>query len=192
MTERRLFTPPHEITISRTTPLVFLEGPVQGAPDWQNEVATRLLALRDDIAVASPRRTPEDQARFNSREQVAWEHASIRRARQFGALGIWWAAQDLDDHTYPAGRAYAQTTRFEAGDAIAENRNHPSLPLIIGYDPRYSSNGGGSESYSRLILELEGLDVPVAALDEFVDGLVEKTPRLQKLYPEFSHKHRTV
>lgn len=188
MSERRFFTPPHDVTIPDTMPLVFLEGPVQGAPDWQTEVAMELLARRDDIAVASPRRTPEDQARFNSREQVAWEHTSIKRARQFGALGVWWAAQDFTDTSYTVGRAYAQTTRIELGDAIASKRSDPSLLLVVGYDPCYAINGGGSENYSRLTLELEGLDPPVGTLEEFIEKLAVNTPHSQSTYPEFSHK----
>ena len=174
---KRFFTPPHELTIPDATPLIFLEGPVQGAPDWQSFVAMQLLARRTDVAVASPRRTSEDQKQFNNVEQVSWEQIYIKRARESGAVGIWWAAQDLEDTSYPSRRAYAQTTRVEFGDAVASKRSHPKLPLVVGYDQAYTSSGGGSESYVRLVLQLEKFNPPHNSIETFIEALSEETPR---------------
>jgi hypothetical protein len=37
-------------------PLVYLAGPIEGAPDWQSEALERLLALDKSLNVANPRR----------------------------------------------------------------------------------------------------------------------------------------
>ncbi len=155
----RLYTPPRQLAIPDTTPLVFLAGPVQGAPDWQTPFAEATLASNPDTAVASPRRTAEDQARFDADEQVKWEHRSLDRARRFGVLAFWLAAQELDDETYPAGRAYAQTTRIELGKALGWKHYQPDLPVVIGFDPEYTMRGGGSESYIRREAKLAGIAI---------------------------------
>ncbi len=168
---KNFYTPPHTVDIPDHTPLVFLAGPVQGAADWQTPMATYILGNAPEAAVASPRRTPEDQHRFNANEQVAWEHHALERARTFGVLAFWLAAQNLRDTTYPAGRAYAQTTRIELGKAIGWRAGQPHLPVIVGFDPAYTAHGGGSEGYIRREANLAGLAIH-NSLQEFQDSIL--------------------
>lgn len=144
-----LITPPEKLDLPADAPLIFLAGPVQGAKDWQDEFAAQLLNENQNLYIASPRRTPENQQKFDADEQVAWEHAALERARKLGVLAFWWAAQNPNDVSYPAGRAYAQTTRIEFGKACGWKQFQPELPLIVGYSPNYKRNGGGSEDYIR-------------------------------------------
>lgn len=167
---KNFYTPPHAITIAENIPLVFLAGPVQGAPDWQTRFASQILSSETG-AVASPRRTSEDQVRFDANEQVAWEHAALERARSFGVLAFWLAAQNLDDKTYPAGRAYAQTTRLEIGKALGWKQFQPDLPIIIGFDPEYTTNGGGSEGYIRREAAMANIAI-YHSDDKFVDAIM--------------------
>lgn len=156
---KNFYTPPHAVNVPDHIPLVFLAGPVQGAFDWQTPMAVRLLGHVPGAAVASPRRTPEDQRQFNADEQVAWEHAALERSRRFGVLSFWLAAQNLEDETYPAGRAYAQTTRIELGKATGWRDRQPELPVVVGFDPDYTLNGGGSEGYIRREAKLAGIAI---------------------------------
>lgn len=167
----RLFTSPHEVSISLTTPLYFLAGPIQGAPNWQTGFAERLLAERPEAAVASPKRTPEDQARFEPMEQKRWEHGSLERAKQYGAIGIWFAAQDLEDASYPKGRAYAQTTRIEFGKVYGWKQENPDVKFVLGFDPDYKTKGGGSEDYIRTEMELQGWPV-YSSEEDFLHALI--------------------
>lgn len=186
MTER-LFTSPREITIPLTIPLVFLAGPVQGAPDWQSLMAQEIFDARPDVAVASPRRRPEDETSFNPEEQVLWEHESLLRARRFGTIGIWWAAQDLSDASYRQGRAYAQTTRIEEGMTFGWHEFRPGFVPVIGFDSEYGPNGGGSESYSRIMANI--LNIPVHdSIDDFTNALMKSIPPKRQTYPQFSHR----
>lgn len=92
-------------------PLVFLAGPIQGAPDWQAEAARLLGALAPALHVASPRRKylPGE---FDYAAQVDWETHHLRRAAAGGVI-LFWLAREV----VPApGRAYAQTTRFELAE----------------------------------------------------------------------------
>ena len=97
---KRFFESPEPIHIPDETPLVFLEGPVQGAPDWQADFAHRLLDASPDIAVASPRTIPAHQARITSPEtnrsaldlQNTYEFTARRLAFRYGAIALWYAA----------------------------------------------------------------------------------------------------
>ncbi|MGZ5530000.1 MAG: hypothetical protein ACXWJB_15090 [Limisphaerales bacterium] len=178
--DKHLFTPPHYAKIKDWTPLIFLAGPVQGAPDYQTRFAEFLLEKRDDVAVASPRRTPEDQEQFDADEQVEWELRHRFRARGLGVTAIWFAAQDISI-PYPGGRAYGQTTRIELGETLGwwdikrPREKVPYAKLVVGFDPQYSPNGGGSEGYIRRTLKYRGL--PVYDDDnEFLDAIVDELP----------------
>lgn len=154
--------PPHECS-NDELPVVFLAGPVQGAPDWQSDMAAKLLRSGFAMNVASPRRTDMDdpavRAAFDreaQHAQIDWELRHIHRAIKFGVLVINFAAQDplLD---YPVGRAYAQTTRFEAGAAILGQEffdGHANIAVRI--DPAYR---GGNDTYMRYIAERNHIPV---------------------------------
>ena len=166
------FTSPHEVDVPLDVPVVFLAGPVQGAPNYQDRFARHILEQRPDVAVASPRRTVEDQALFDADEQVRWEIESRERAFMFhmGVTGIWLAAQE-DDPTYPAGRAYAQTTRIELGETVGRYvASGGVVRFEVGIDPAYT---GGSEGYIRRLMAYYGLSVS-SSEDEFLERLVAR------------------
>lgn len=180
MTER-FFTPPHTIDIAPSTPLVFLEGPVQGAPDWQTPLAHTLLTARPDIAVASPRRTPEDQRYFledkeaASDQQVAWEFQARERAMDLGGIAMWWAARDFSDNTYPEGRVYAKTTSIELGEVWGWKRAHPGFPFAMGFDADFKASGSNSRGYIERNHRLRGL--PVFHSIDVADSILAQLPR---------------
>jgi hypothetical protein len=177
MTER-FHTPPHTLHIESHTPLVFLAGPVQGAPNWHSPIADELLTFRDDIHVASPRRLLEDEIDVftanDSQEQVEWENAALERSAKFGSIVVWFAAQD---HSLPyrTGRAYAQTTRLELGEAWGWLTAGWQFPLVVGFDPNYTFEGGGSESYVHIKQRLKKFPI-YHSLDDIVSHVIEETP----------------
>ena len=162
-----LLNPRHSRPLSDDEALLFFEGPIQGAPDWQTRFGQRVLALRPDIVVASPRVPVEfkrGDKEFNN--QVDWEEDHILRAIKHGGVAVWFAAQDLS-LPYRDGRAYAQTTRIEVGELLGWRRYDPTINVAIGFDPDYSS---GSERYIRRKAERVG--IPVASdEDEFFEHI---------------------
>lgn len=171
MTER-FYTPPHYPPSESGILPIFLAGPVQGASDWQTETAHDLLAATDDtVVVFSPKRTAEDQLRFDADEQKAWEFTTRDTTRRLGVTAFWWAAQDFTI-PYKSGRAYAQTTRIELGEAAGWKAFDSNVKAVVGFDPAYSTHGGGSESYVRSLCELRGIEV-VDSLDELKESILQ-------------------
>lgn len=166
----RFRTPPQELILPDITPLVFLAGPIQGAQDWQSDVASRLLNVREDIIVASPRNPGE---RLPYDEQADWEKQHILRSRNLGAIAFWFAEKDAE-LPYEPGRAYAQTTRIELGRAIGW-LDFIQFPVIVGIDENYEGSGGGSSKYFRNICAEKGLPIH-NTLDKFTAAIAEQTP----------------
>src|SRR5690349_2330032 len=109
MTERLILQPPE--VVNTEGPVIFLAGPIQGAPDWQTEAATIIHDMDSSIVIASPRRDyPEGT--FVYEKQVDWETNFLRTAGRIGVVSFWLAAQVEE----VVGRSYAQTARFELGE----------------------------------------------------------------------------
>lgn len=137
-------------------PVVFLAGPIQGAPNWQAE-ATRLLAVSAPaVHVACPRRVylPGE---FDYGGQVDWETHYLRRAAECGAI-LFWLAREAEPHP---GRAYAQTTRFELAEWKTRHERD-GVKLVVGIDDGFTGD--------RYIRRRFGQDCPtvplVASLEE--------------------------
>lgn len=137
------FPPDTSPDIKDGEPLLFLAGPIQGAPDWQAEAITTIAASRvgvDSTAklhIANPRRQYIDGT-FNYNAQVAWEKYHLKRAANCGAILVWFAARD---HALPyeEDREYAKTTKDELIRAIGWKDFNPNLNLIVGIDPEFES-----------------------------------------------------
>ena len=110
---------------------VFLMGPIQGAPQWQQEVFDRFPS---DLPVTflNPRRKEnpkgnEDEKKVFSapdyRKQVEWETIGLRTCD----IILCWIPSQAEDIP---GRSYAQTTRFELGENLARGKE-----VLLGTDP---------------------------------------------------------
>src|SRR5262245_33721694 len=104
-----LITPPGYPNLAG--PLVFLAGPIQGAPDWQSQAVSALAGLAPGLHVANPRRVYLP-GQFEFDPQVDWETHHLRRAAADGVI-LFWAAKEVE---HDCARAYAQTTRFELAE----------------------------------------------------------------------------
>lgn len=113
-------------------PLVFLAGPIQGAPDWQAEAIAWFAAHAPELAVASPRR-PYLPGEFDHAAQVDWESHHLRRAARNGVILFWLAREAV---AVP-GRAYAQTTRFELAEWKVRHERD-GVRLVVGIEEGFS------------------------------------------------------
>lgn len=146
--------------------LVFLAGPIQGAPDWQMDLAPKIIQRRPGIVVATPRAPGNvDRESFDFNEQVDWEDEHLWRAAKLGGIVFYFAAQDAR-LPYREGRAYAQTTRIELGKILGWRRFMP-VNVAVGFDPEYK---GGSERYIRRMLERDEVSVASGA-DELLERI---------------------
>lgn len=135
MMNKRIIYCPEELP-KKDNYWVFLMGPIQGAPNWQQEVFDK---FPEDIPVTflSPRRKnnpvgSEDLKQVFSdeeyRKQVEWETLGLRTC---DCILCWFP---LPAEEIP-GRSYAQTTRFELGENLARGKR-----IICGYDPKIPGN----------------------------------------------------
>jgi hypothetical protein len=125
-----LILPPQYLAV--TGPVVFLAGPIQGAPDWQGEAIGLLRRSAPALHLACPRR---DYApgEFAFAAQVDWETHYLRRAAQEGAILFWLAREAAHD----CGRAYAQTSRFELAEWKVRHERD-GVKLVVGLEEGFS------------------------------------------------------
>lgn len=132
--------------VGERAPVLFLAGPIQGAPDWQAEALDIIRASLThehtdpdlDIFVANPR--TNDFRTYT--EQVNWEQRYLWRAHQLGGVAFWWPAETLEA---PApnreGRAYGQTTRSEHGRVMGWLDYNPRIAVAMGMGEGYKGSG---------------------------------------------------
>lgn len=126
MITNRIFLPPTYSDL--VGPVVFLAGPIQGAPLWQPEAAKLLHELMPSLHVANPRRERTlDPLGYD--EQVDWETHHLRRAATGGVI-LFWLAKEA---THTCDRAYAQTTRFELAEWKVRHERD-GAKLVIGIE----------------------------------------------------------
>jgi hypothetical protein len=144
-----LVLPPERPAISG--PLIFLAGPIQGAPDWQEQAARLLLGAAPEVWVASPRRPR--RADFSYAEQVDWETWHLRRAAAQGVI-LFWLACEVEHF---CDRAYAQTTRFELAEWKLRHERDGAR-LVVGIEAGFSG-----ERYIRRRLGQDCPAIPICA-----------------------------
>jgi hypothetical protein len=113
-------------------PLVFLAGPIQGAPNWQADALRWFETQAPDLAVASPRRDYPPGA-FDYAAQVDWETHYLRRAAQRGVILFWLACEAV---SLP-NRCYGQTSRFELAEWKVRHERD-GVRLVVGVEEGFS------------------------------------------------------
>jgi hypothetical protein len=131
-------------------PLVFLAGPIQGAPDWQAEAIRWFQAEAPDLTMASPRRECSP-GEFDYAAQVDWETHHLRRAAERGVILFWLACEAVSVH----GRSYAQTSRFELAEWKVRHERD-GVRLVVGLEDGFSG--------ARYIRHRFGRDCPAVPL----------------------------
>lgn len=133
-------------------PLVFLAGPINGAPDWQADAIRWFAEHAPALSVASPRRQNKDAA-FDFAAQVDWETHYLRRAADRGVILFWLPCEAVN----VPGRAYAQTSRFELAEWKVRHE-HDGVRLVVGVEDGFSG-----ERYIRQRFGQDCPRVPITA-----------------------------
>lgn len=130
----KIIVSPHKEEIAG--PLIFLAGPIQGASDWQSN-AIGILSINPHVHIASPRRAIEKRGDFDESDytyQVEWEWEYLARARENGVI-MFWLPKPIEDIP---GRCYAQTSRFELGEALA-HKMCSGGNIVLGIEHGFSN-----------------------------------------------------
>jgi hypothetical protein len=170
MTERLILQPPE--IVETDDPVIFLAGPIQGAPIWQPEAAATIHDLDPSIIVATPRKDYEPGT-FVYPRQVDWETHFLRTAGKQGVVAFWLAAEErrwenfarrlalcarilLRPDTVELPRSYAQTSRFELAEWKMRHE-YEGAKLTIGIE-----EGFGNARYIRRRFSQDCPDVKIA------------------------------
>lgn len=148
MSEKLVLQPPEVVDVEGD--VVFLGGPIQGAPDWQSEAIDIIHGLDSGLVVASPRKN-YPVGTFVYENQVDWETHFLNRAARHGVIMFWLAGQVSET----PGRAYGQTSRFELGEWKQEYQNG-DVNLVLGLEEGY-----GNAKYIRRRFGQDCPDVPI-------------------------------
>lgn len=124
--------PPNYPDLAKEIPVIFLAGPIQGAPDWHKEAIAYLQEQAPNIVLASPKKAYLDGS-FVYGEQVDWESHFLNRAAFNGCVLFWLAKEE----THFPERAYAQTSRFELGEWATKQRQL-NCNLVVGIEEGFS------------------------------------------------------
>lgn len=134
----------------KTSKVIFLAGPIQGAENWQQKVCDYLsfyfkdVKTSEQIYIANPRRvlafekTDIEASEFSS--QVKWESFYLRLASKTGTI-LFWIPNQTEEHP----DSYAKTTRFELGEWFGQIKyfsNGIDMQLmnsniVVGIEPNF-------------------------------------------------------
>jgi len=120
-------------------PLIFLAGPIECAPLWQEEAAKILQSLDDKITIVSPR-MKNDEVEKNLDEaarikKTDWETKYLNQAAQNGAI-LFWLAKRIKN--IPS-QAYAKSSRFEISE-WKEKYHNSKFNLSIGIETGFEGD----------------------------------------------------
>jgi hypothetical protein len=132
----QVIRPPDWVNLRLEYPIVFLAGPIQGAPDWQQEAADTIESWDAwGMSVANPRSPEPFHGDYT--QQVEWELHYLYLASLYGKVVVWLKCQDPSLNHDP-DRAYAQTSRFELGEWVGRSMEKGKRMFILGIEPGFS------------------------------------------------------
>lgn len=114
-------------------PLIFLAGPIRGAPDWQEEAIQRIITNNREVIIANPRWDARGYVKGMSirgdenhfKRQRQWEKYYLEIAAKTGCVMFWLA------------NAPGYMTRLELGLLMGEYKINRSPRFCVGGDPRF-------------------------------------------------------
>lgn len=124
---RVVITAPNDLdTLPDLGSLLYLNGPIQGARDWQAEALAILDRVAPDLNVASPR-----AAVFSGSPErhLQWEQTCLEHAASNGAVLFWLA----NETQHRCGRPHAAQMRFELGE-WAVKAQAGLVRLVVGIE----------------------------------------------------------
>lgn len=147
-----IIIPPRYVEVDGS--VIFLAGPIRGAIDWQGKAIHYIRNKNPELHIASPRRPILTQDEFQEAtfdEQVDWEHYYLQQAAENGVT-LFWLAKEAE---HRCDRAYAQTTRFELGEATGVHR-FASIKVVVGIE-----DGFTGRKYIRKTLVKKYPNIPI-------------------------------
>ena len=122
-------------------PLIFLAGPIKGAPDWQNDAINILFSQESNLAIASPKKdignhllkyiAAGDNDYFQ--RQRAWERHYLDIAAKTGAI-LFWLPGEKEHNCH---KVYGAMTRLELGQWMTNYKHNQSVRLCLGTDGKF-------------------------------------------------------
>jgi len=160
---------------TRTYPVIYLAGPITGAPPWQDEAMRYLIGRDRDLFVVSPRRQLAPDLSKEVVEapldgfpnQRIWERHYMAHAAKYGAIMFWLPGEQ--EHT--CTRPYASMTRFELGQWLEKYRCNPDIHMCIGTDGKFSEWDTIIQDFSRDAPQLRIFETLKATCKEALDIL---------------------
>ncbi len=126
---------PPNFTNGNPGQVVYLEGPILGATDWQSESLEYFSRRVRDVIIAIPRRKgpvleelPEDE----HRRQIRWQEHFLLQAWKHGIV-LFWLPKESE---HICSRPYAQSSRLILGRTIERYRTHQNR-FVIGMEPDF-------------------------------------------------------
>jgi len=126
---------PKTYSLSLDAPLIYLAGPIQGAPRWQEQAHDLIKSLDNRLYVASPSNLARGEllkasiiGKHSFADQLDWENFHMRRAARAGCL-LFWLAEQVEQ---TPGRSYARDTRRELGKWVIKQQYDREFSLVFG------------------------------------------------------------
>jgi hypothetical protein len=126
-------------------PLIFLAGPIRGAPNWHSEAIKTLFYKNPNTTIVSPSRTLDaelrqyllngDNSRFN--RQRPWELHYLELAakgKNGGSIMFWLPGEE----THRCEKSYGAMTRIELGETFCKHNQDNKYRFGIGSDGKFS------------------------------------------------------
>ncbi len=156
------------------TPLIFLAGPIRGAPNWQDEAFEILCSKNKDITIASPRggMRPKimDYILLGEDDyfprQRAWERHYLPIAAETGAI-LFWLPKEAK---HRCEKVYGAMTRIELGQWMTNYRHDNSVKFCVGSD-------GFFPELNTIVYDLS-LDAPDKKIISTLEETCEEALRL--------------
>jgi hypothetical protein len=146
----RIYTPPNYVG-DENEGLIFLAGPIQGAPRWQDRAVEIFEESRSGRPIASPRiiRSQDDWCPgITAEEQIRWERTHLEISGNRGTILVYIPVQVNFNIT-----SYSKTTRQELGEQLVRHK-YESTRIVIGVE----DNAPGRD-YIKICLEMDYPDI---------------------------------
>lgn len=127
-------------------PLIFLAGPIRGAPVWQDQAIDMLISADPEVTVVTPRRgvrsnfsefvLEESSARYFRQREFEWDYM-LRAGEQPDVQGaiMFWLPEECD---HSCEKAYGAMTRVELGQWMTRYQFNPGVRFCLGTDNKFS------------------------------------------------------
>lgn len=112
-----VIVPPWDIPVGHYAEIIYLLGPDEGAPNWQEEAVLSILAVCKYATIANPRTQPipsETATEWSLKNSRRWSDYHLDAAQRNGIVLCWFPAES--EHL--CSRSYAQSSWISLGRCV--------------------------------------------------------------------------